>query len=97
MTAAHVKLYALSTCSHCRSVKRLLEKEGADFEAVDVDLLEKEERKAVLEEVKQYNERVSFPTTVIGDTVIVGNKGERIRKALAESSSTNRDTSTLSN
>jgi len=35
-----------------------------------------------LEKVKQVNDRVSFPTTVIGDDVIVGFKADRIKKAL---------------
>lgn len=84
MTERHARLYALSTCSHCKAVKRLLEEEGADYEAIDVDLLEKAEREAVLEQVKRLNERVSFPTTVIGDQVIVGNKVNQIRDALVK-------------
>jgi hypothetical protein len=49
---------------------------------VDVDLLEGEERKAILEDVKKFNPRCSFPTIIIGDTVIVGYKEEEIREAL---------------
>lgn len=87
MPTPHVKLYALSTCSHCKSVKKLLDASNADYETVDVDLLEEDERKSVLEEVKQYNQRVSFPTIVIDDKVIVGNKGDKIRAALQEEDS----------
>jgi glutaredoxin len=63
-------------------VKQFLKDLGADFESVEVDLLQGEERKATIEEVKKYNLRVSFPTTVIGDTVVVGDKQDKIKEAL---------------
>lgn len=82
MTVPHIKLYSLSTCSHCRSVKRFLDEQGAEYETVDIDLLDGDQRKAAVEKVRQYNGRVSFPTTVIGDSVVVGNKKEEMRRAL---------------
>lgn len=82
MTSARIKVYALSTCSHCRAVKKLLTRHNAEFETVDVDRLEGDQRKDTLAEVKQYNERLSFPTTVIGEEVIIGYKADRIKKAL---------------
>lgn len=84
MTSPPIKLYALSTCSHCKAVKKLLRSQHKEFEAIDVDQLDTEQRKAVLEEVKQYNKRLSFPTTVIGDKVIVGNKAAQIKKAIRD-------------
>ena len=78
-------LFALSTCSHCKDVKKLFDSRNIQYERIEVDLLEGEERKAAIERVKQYNPRVTFPTTVIGETVIVGNKKEQIEKALAQS------------
>ena len=78
----NVKIYSLSTCSHCRATKRLMGECGVKYEFTDVDLLDGEERKAILEDVKKFNPRCSFPTIIIGDTVIVGYKEEEIRKAL---------------
>ena len=52
------------------------------YEFVDVDLLEGEERKAILEDVKKFNPRCSFPTIIIGDKVVVGYKEEKIKEAL---------------
>jgi glutaredoxin len=82
MTSQKVKLYSLSTCSHCKAVKNLLAKQNIAVDVVDVDRLEGDRRNQVLEKVKQVNDRVSFPTTVIGDDVIVGFKADRIKKAL---------------
>ncbi|MEA3231791.1 MAG: glutaredoxin family protein [Thermodesulfobacteriota bacterium] len=77
-----VKVYSLSTCSHCKSVKKLMDDCTVKYEFVDVDLLEGEERKAILEDVKKFNPRCSFPTIIIGDKVVVGYKEEKIKEAL---------------
>jgi hypothetical protein len=47
-----------------------------------VDLLEGEERKLILEDIKKINPRCSFPTLIIGDKVIVGFKENDIKEAL---------------
>jgi len=49
---------------------------------VDVDLLTGDERKAILEDVKKFNPRCSFPTIIIGETVVVGYKEGKIKEAL---------------
>ena len=77
-----VKIYTLSTCSHCKSTKRLLDDCTVKYDFVDVDLLQGDERKAILEDVKKFNPKCSFPTIIIGDTVIVGFKEQEIREAL---------------
>lgn len=77
-----VIIYSLSTCSHCRATKRFLGDCGVKYEFTDVDLVDKEERKAILEDVRKFNPRCSFPTIVIGETVIIGFKENEIKKAL---------------
>ena len=76
------KLYSLSTCSHCKATKKLLDECKVEYHFTDVDLLEGEERAAILEDVKKLNPRCSFPTIIIGDKVIVGYKEEEIKEAL---------------
>lgn len=82
MTDKPVKLYSLSTCSHCKSTKKFLSDCTVMYDFVDVDLLQGEERKAILEDVKKFNPKCSFPTIIIGDKVIVGFKENEIREAL---------------
>lgn len=77
-----VKMYTLSTCSHCKATKKLLEECKVQYEFDDVDLLQGEERAAILEDVKKINPRCSFPTIIIGDKVIVGYKEDEIKEAL---------------
>ncbi len=82
MTTPPVKIYSLSTCSHCKSAKKFLGDCTIKYEFVDVDLLQGEERKAILEDVKKFNPRCSFPTIIIGEKVIVGFKEDEIKEAL---------------
>ena len=77
-----VTIYSLSTCGHCKSTKKFLGDCGVHYEFTDVDLLAGEERAAILEDVKKFNPRCSFPTIIIGDKVIVGFKENEIREAL---------------
>ncbi len=77
-----MKMYTLSTCSHCKAAKKLMNDLGVPYEYTDVDLLSWSERKAAMEEIKKINPMCSFPTIVIGGTVIVGNREDRIKEAL---------------
>ena len=82
MSDATVKMYTLSTCSHCRRTKEFFRDQSVDFEYTDVDLLSGDERKAVVELVRKINPRVSYPTIIIGETIIVGFKEKEIKEAL---------------
>jgi len=75
-------LYALSTCSHCKSTKKLLSDCNVEYDYIEVDDLEGQERKAILADIKALNPRCSFPTIKINDIVIVGYKEKQIKEAL---------------
>jgi glutaredoxin-like protein NrdH len=77
-----VKMYTLSTCSHCKSVKKLLNDCAVKYEFTDVDMLTGNEKAAIMEDIKKLNPHCSFPTIVIGDKVIVGFNEKAIREAL---------------
>lgn len=80
--AAKIKIYTLSTCSHCKATKKFLNENRIAFDFVDVDLLQGEDRQKMLEEVMQFNPNRSFPTIIIGDKVIIGFKENAIKEAL---------------
>ncbi len=82
MATKPVMIYTLSTCSHCRAAKRFLDECDVNYESEEVDLLQGEERRAAIENVKKLNPSCSFPTILIGEDVIVGFKEEEIREAL---------------
>lgn len=80
--AVKVKMYTLSTCSHCKTTKKFFQDVSVPFEFTDVDLLTGEERQAILNEVIRYNPNRSFPTILIGEKVIIGFNEKAIREAL---------------
>jgi len=79
-----VKLYALSTCPWCKKTKKLLDEKGANYQAVEVDLLKGEEQKEALDQIDQLVSKRSFPIIVIGEKVIQGFKETEIEEALQD-------------
>jgi glutaredoxin-like protein NrdH len=75
-------LYALSTCVWCKKVKGLLDQLGVQYDFVDVDLLQGDERAKATEMVKALNPRCTFPTLSAKGKCIVGYDEEKIREAI---------------
>jgi len=80
--SAKVKIFTLSTCSHCKAIKKFLNDNGITFDYVDVDLLQGDDKQKILQEVEKYNPQRSFPTIIIGDNIIIGFRENDIREAL---------------
>ncbi len=77
-----IRLYTLSTCSHCNKTKRFFRENGIEMEFTDVDLLTGDERERVMDEVRKINPDCSFPTICINEVIVVGFNEEKLRKAL---------------
>jgi glutaredoxin-like protein NrdH len=77
-----IRLYAVSTCSHCRALIDFLRKHEYSFKCIYVDELLGAERREVIKEVKKVNKRCAFPTTIIGEKVLVGFKEDELKEAL---------------
>ena len=77
-----VKMYTLSTCSHCKATKTFLDKCAVEYHFTDVDLLSGNALTVILDDVKKFNPLCTFPTIIIGDRVIIGFHEGAIREAL---------------
>jgi glutaredoxin len=78
-----IKCYTISTCVWCKRTKQWLKTNNYEYEYIDVDLLSAEEREEINKEIKKFNERLSFPTVVIDDeVVVVGHNSEMLKEAL---------------
>lgn len=77
-----VHLYALSTCPYCRMTKEYLKESGVEFELIEVDLLEGDEKQKAIDEVKRLSGGTSFPVLVAGEAVVVGFNKSRIAEAV---------------
>ena len=82
MISALIKLYALSTCSNCASVKHLLDSCGVPYECTNLDLLSKDEAITLFAELENLSSKCILPTIVIGDKVILGYHEKEIKEAL---------------
>jgi len=82
----NVKVFTISTCGWCKKVKNLLKSLDVEYEYVDIDQVEGEEKKKIREELKKYNSKMSCPTLVIdeGEEIIIGFKKDKIREALCD-------------
>ncbi|MBF0516295.1 MAG: glutaredoxin family protein [Nitrospirae bacterium] len=82
MSEKKTVIFALSTCPSCKKAKELLTRHNIEFVLAELDTMDIESRDKLLEEVKKYNPRESFPTIVVdgGRTVIVGFNEPAIKK-----------------
>jgi glutaredoxin-like protein NrdH len=77
-----IMVYTLSTCSHCKACKSFLNVHKVDYDFVDVDQLQGEQRAEVLDELREHNPNLSFPTILVDDKVIVGFREDEIKELL---------------
>jgi glutaredoxin-like protein NrdH len=81
-TDRNVRLFALSTCGHCRNTRRWLDERGITYECIEVDLKHGEDKRKTLDEMRRFNDRLTFPTMVIdGDHIIIGYHPEDFEEA----------------
>ncbi|MBT9130303.1 MAG: hypothetical protein DDT41_00576 [candidate division WS2 bacterium] len=77
-----VFLYALSTCYHCQRTKKWLNEHQVDYDCVDVDLAEGEEKKRLVQEVKGLTGTTQFPVFKVGEQFTVGFNEELFKEML---------------
>ncbi|MBW2623513.1 MAG: glutaredoxin family protein [Deltaproteobacteria bacterium] len=78
----NILIYTLSTCSHCKQVKKFLDRHDVEYETVEVDSFKGEERAGVIKKIKEINPSVTVPILIIGDIVIVGHDELKIKEVL---------------
>ena len=78
----NILIYTLSTCSHCKQVKKFLDQLNVEYENVEVDGFKGEERAEVIKKIKEINPSVTVPVIIIDGTVIIGHDEGKIKEAL---------------
>ena len=76
-----IRVFSLSTCPTCKSVKKFLDELNMQYELTEVDLLDSGEQWLMSKEVKKYNPAATYPTVVI-EEVILGFDEEAIKQSL---------------
>lgn len=82
---AKIVLYALSTCGWCAKTRKFLEELGVAYSYVHVDMLGKDDKAAAMKDLERFNSRVSFPTTIVNDSVaVIGYNTEKMLEAIGD-------------
>ncbi len=78
-----VTVYTLSTCVWCKMTKQYLNENGVEYEYVDVDLLDDNDKSRVHSTIISKGGVLSYPTTIIDDkTVITGFRKDLLKEDL---------------
>ncbi len=81
--AHKVVMYALSTCVWCKMAKQFLEDNSVEFEYIDVDLCEEDEKEKIRQHILSKGGSLSYPTTIIDDQIVItGFRKDKLKESL---------------
>jgi glutaredoxin-like protein NrdH len=78
-----VVLYALSTCAWCKMTKQFLKDNDVEYDYIDVDLCEEEDKQKIREHIQSKGGPLSYPTIIIDDNMLItGLRKDKLKEAL---------------
>jgi len=78
-------LYTLSTCGWCKKTKEFLKENGMAYEYVDVDKVNRDEQREVIDDLKKRGAPLAFPIIIVdNEQVISGFKKQAIEEAITK-------------
>ena len=78
-----VSVYALSTCVWCKLTKQYLNENNVEYEFVDVDMLDDENKDKVHQTVLSKGGALSYPTTIVDDKIVItGFRKDKLKEVL---------------
>jgi glutaredoxin len=81
--AHKVLVYALSTCVWCKMTKQFLKDNGIEFEYVNVDLCDEEDKVKIRQHIQNKGGNLSYPTIIIDDNILItGFRKDKLKEAL---------------
>jgi glutaredoxin-like protein NrdH len=76
-------VYALSTCAWCKMTKQFLKDNDIEFEYVDLDLCEEEDKQKIRQHIQSKGGPLSYPTVIVDDKVLItGFRKDELKEAL---------------
>jgi glutaredoxin-like protein NrdH len=78
-----VLVYALSTCAWCKLMKQFLKDNHVEYEYVDVDLTNDEDKVKIKQEILRRGGELSYPTIIIDSEILVtGFRKDKLKETL---------------
>ena len=82
-------MYALTTCQHCRNTRKFLDERNAEYTCIYLDTFGHEQRGELLDIVRTYNPRGTFPTILFPNgKVLVGYRKHLLEEAFDDAGKT---------
>jgi glutaredoxin-like protein NrdH len=78
-----VLIYAISTCAWCKLTKKFLKDSDIEYEYVDVDLCEEEDKEKIRQDILDRGGSLSYPTVIIDNKILItGFRKDKLTEAL---------------
>jgi len=78
-----VLVYALSTCAWCKLTKQFLKKNEIEYEYVDVDLCDYEDKEKIKKDILNRGGSLSYPTIIVDDKILItGFRKDKLKESL---------------
>lgn len=78
-----VIVYALSTCAWCKMTKQFLKDNDVEYEYIDVDLCQEEDKQKIREHIQSKGGPLSYPTIIVDDNMLItGFRKDKLKEAL---------------
>ena len=78
-----VLMYAISTCAWCKLTKKFLKDNSVEFEYVDVDLCEDDDKEKIRQDILDRGGSLSYPTIIIDNKMLItGFRKDKLTEAL---------------
>ncbi|MGQ9506757.1 MAG: glutaredoxin family protein [Candidatus Bathycorpusculaceae bacterium] len=78
-----VLVYALSTCAWCKLAKQFLKENEIEYEYVDVDLSNDEDKEKIRKHIIERNGSLSYPAIIIDDKILInGFRKDKLKEIL---------------
>jgi glutaredoxin len=78
-----VLVYALSTCAWCKLAKQFLKDNEIEYEYVDVDLSNDEDKEKIRKDILERKGSLSYPAIIIDDKILInGFRKDKLKEIL---------------
>ncbi|PVX26699.1 MAG: glutaredoxin family protein [Candidatus Bathyarchaeum sp.] len=78
-----VLMYAISTCGWCKRAKKFLNDNNVEYEYVDVDLCNQEDKNKIRQDIQSRGGPLAYPTIIIDNqTLLTGAPQHKLKEVL---------------
>ncbi|WGM90622.1 MAG: glutaredoxin [Candidatus Bathyarchaeota archaeon] len=67
----HVLVYAISTCGWCKRAKNFLKENDVEYEYVDIDVLNNEDKEKIKQDIITRGGPLVYPTLIIDNKILI--------------------------